>query len=196
MTDNAKPASASKPLFMATAAIPNVTVWDDGAGNRFVFGGPASTGMNFLVTGGNNGLLHAYFPATKIYKMLFQGLDPFLEAYDNGNHGGGYLKLGNNVLNSMNLAFYADQKVDFWFNGNDSVYNSGIAATINEDGFLYDGDGVKMLDLVNHYVFDKNGTKILDVQQPAIADATGTGDVVNQLNLLLAACRAHGLIQA
>ena len=61
---------------------------------------------------------------------------------------------------------------------------------------MYDGNGLKILDLVNHYAFDKNGVKILDVQQPAVANATGAGDVVAQLNLLLAACRAHGLIQA
>ena len=128
--------------------------------------------------------------------MLFQGLDPFLEAYDNGTNGGGYLNLGNRVLNSMNLAFYADQKIDFWFNGQNSTIDTGIAATIKGDGFMYDGNGVKMQDLVNHYAFDKNGVKILDVQQPAIANATGPGDVVAQLNLLLAACRAHGLIHA
>jgi hypothetical protein len=186
MTKNAKPASAT---------IPNVVVWDDGAGDQFVFGGPASSGMNFLMTGGNNGLLHTYFPSKKTYYVLFQGLDPFLEAYDNGTAGGGYLNLGNQVLNSMNLAFYADQKIDFWFNGENSTIETGIAATIKGDGFMYDGNGVKMLDLVNHYAFDKNGVKILDVQQPAIANATGAGDVVAQLNLLLAACRAHGLIQ-
>ena len=196
MSNNTQPAPANNPLFKASVTNPNVVVWDDGQGDQFIFGGPASTGMNFLVTDGSNGLLHAYFPATKTYKVLFEGLDPFLEAFDNGTIGGGYLNLGNSVLNSMNLAFYANQTIDFWFNGDSSTFETGIAATIKEDGFMYDGNGVKMLDLINHYVFDKNGVKILDVQQPVIANATGTDDVVAQLNLLLAACRAHGLIQA
>ena len=183
-------------LFKASVTVPVVAVWDDGAGNQFLFGGPAANGMNFIATDGNHGLLQTYIPATKTYKMLFQGLDPFLEAYDNGTAGGGYLNLGNSVLNSMNLAFYADEKIDFWFNGNNSTLETGIAATLKVDGVMYDGTGVKLLDLVNHYAFDKNGAKILDVQQPAIADATGPGDVVAQLNRLLAACRAHGLIAA
>ena len=39
-----------------------------------------------------------------------------------------------------------------------------------------------------------NGTKVLGAQGAAVADATGAGDVVAQLNALLARCRAHGLI--
>ena len=195
MTKKAKTSSAAS-VTAAAVPTPISVVWDDLGGNRFVFGGPAATGMNFLMSGGNSGLLHAYFPDTKTYKVLFQGLDPFLEAFDNGIGSGGYIKLGNHVLNSTSLEFYADQKIDFWFNGNDSLYDTGIAATIKLDGFMYDGKGVKLTDLINHYVFDKNGKKILDVQQPAIADATGPGDVVARLNQLLAACRAHGLIQS
>ena len=38
------------------------------------------------------------------------------------------------------------------------------------------------------------GTQVVTSQQPAVADATGAGDVVTQLNLLLAALRVHGLI--
>jgi len=39
-----------------------------------------------------------------------------------------------------------------------------------------------------------NGTKVVTAQGAAVADATGAGDVVAQLNALLARCRAHGLI--
>lgn len=39
------------------------------------------------------------------------------------------------------------------------------------------------------------GQRIVGPRRPAIADATGAGDVVAQLNLLLAACRDHGLIE-
>jgi hypothetical protein len=41
---------------------------------------------------------------------------------------------------------------------------------------------------------DANGVKVLGTQGAAVADATGAGDVVAQLNFLLARCRAHGLI--
>ena len=39
-----------------------------------------------------------------------------------------------------------------------------------------------------------NGTKVVTARGAAVADATGAGDVVAQLNALLARCRAHGLI--
>ena len=42
--------------------------------------------------------------------------------------------------------------------------------------------------------FKYNGTQVVGAQGAAVADATGAGDVVAQLNALLARCRAHGLI--
>jgi hypothetical protein len=42
--------------------------------------------------------------------------------------------------------------------------------------------------------YDGGGLKILDARQASVDDATGAGDVVAQLNLALAALRAHGLI--
>lgn len=39
-----------------------------------------------------------------------------------------------------------------------------------------------------------NGTQVVTAQQAAVADATGAGDVVAQLNALLARLRTHGLI--
>lgn len=39
-----------------------------------------------------------------------------------------------------------------------------------------------------------DGTKVVGAQGAAVADATGADDVVDQLNALLARCRAHGLI--
>jgi hypothetical protein len=42
--------------------------------------------------------------------------------------------------------------------------------------------------------FNVGATKVVGAQGAAVADATGAGDVVAQLNALLARCRAHGLI--
>lgn len=41
---------------------------------------------------------------------------------------------------------------------------------------------------------DTNQVQVVGTQGAAVADATGAGDVVAQLNALLARCRAHGLI--
>lgn len=41
---------------------------------------------------------------------------------------------------------------------------------------------------------DSNGVQILHNQEAAIADATNAATAITQLNLLLAAARAHGLI--
>ena len=38
------------------------------------------------------------------------------------------------------------------------------------------------------------GIQVIGAQGAAVANATGAGDVVAQLNTLLARCRAHGLI--
>ena len=58
----------------------------------------------------------------------------------------------------------------------------------------------RALDADNTYAafnaaeFQVNDTKVVGAQGAAVADATGAGDVVAQLNALLARCRAHGLI--
>jgi glycine cleavage system aminomethyltransferase T len=56
------------------------------------------------------------------------------------------------------------------------------------------GSGVAWRDLVLTRQIFINGVKILGTQGAAVADATGAGDVVAQLNALLARCRAHGII--
>jgi hypothetical protein len=43
-------------------------------------------------------------------------------------------------------------------------------------------------------VYKVAGTQVIGPQGAAVADATGAGDVVAQLNALLARCRAHGII--
>jgi hypothetical protein len=43
-------------------------------------------------------------------------------------------------------------------------------------------------------VYKVNGTQVMGAQGNPVADATGAGDVVAQLNTLLARCRAHGWI--
>lgn len=48
---------------------------------------------------------------------------------------------------------------------------------------------------LNHLAsFSVAGTQVVGARGAAVADATGPGDVVAQLNALLARCRAHGLI--
>jgi len=71
-------------------------------------------------------------------------------------------------------------------------------------GNTFTGAGARILSLKNlnteKFGADKDGyayvqgTKVLSAQQAAVADSTGAGDVVAQLNLALAALRAHGLI--
>ena len=39
-----------------------------------------------------------------------------------------------------------------------------------------------------------SGTKVVGAQGAAVADATDAASAITQLNLLLARCRAHGLI--
>lgn len=50
------------------------------------------------------------------------------------------------------------------------------------------------IDLASGQVLRVNGTQVVAAQGAAVADATGAGDVVAQLNALLARVRAHGLI--
>jgi hypothetical protein len=54
-----------------------------------------------------------------------------------------------------------------------------------------DGDDGKINAEIAYYT---NGTKVVGAQGAAVADATGAGDVVAQLNSLLAKLRTHGLI--
>lgn len=70
---------------------------------------------------------------------------------------------------------------------------------------LFDSSPAASLDWQNRYLaagdwdltagsLKVGGVQVVTSQQAAVADATGAGDVVAQLNALLAACRAHGLI--
>ena len=53
-------------------------------------------------------------------------------------------------------------------------------------------NGASQVDVSGEYKV--SGTQVVGPQGAAVADATGAGDVVAQLNLLLARVRAHGLI--
>jgi hypothetical protein len=50
------------------------------------------------------------------------------------------------------------------------------------------------INVASGKVYKVNATQVLGAQGAAVADATGAGDVVAQLNALLARCRAHGII--
>lgn len=50
------------------------------------------------------------------------------------------------------------------------------------------------LKIGSGYVIKNNNIQVLAAQQAAVADATGAGDVVAQLNALLARLRTHGII--
>lgn len=58
-------------------------------------------------------------------------------------------------------------------------------------GAVHFGDDV---NVASGKVYKVNGTQVVAAQGAAVADATGAGDVVAQLNALLARIRAHGLI--
>lgn len=65
------------------------------------------------------------------------------------------------------------------------------AGGLSVAGGGYFGDPVNIDDTGGLQV---SGTKVVGAQGAAVADATGAGDVVAQLNALLARVRAHGLI--
>ena len=106
---------------------------------------------------------------------------------------------------------YVKQIVDGTAVSASSADNSIVAAIITNDeaanfGYGFDqaasicngtysfsatGDEGKINAQIAYYV---NGTKVIGTQGAAVADATGAGDVVAQLNSLLAKLRTHGLI--
>ncbi len=53
-------------------------------------------------------------------------------------------------------------------------------------------NGASQVDVSGEYKV--SGTQVVSAQGAAVADATGAGDVVAQLNTLLARLRVHGLI--
>jgi len=81
------------------------------------------------------------------------------------------------------------------FFGQSTSFSAGnvvLAQSVVSDGgqgiIAYDSDQDQF---TGFFTF---GVQVVGQQQAAIANATGAGDVVTQLNALLAACRTHGLI--
>jgi len=64
-------------------------------------------------------------------------------------------------------------------------------AIYTNEGLVRFGDDVY---IASGKVLKINSIQVLSAQGAVVADATGAGDVVAQLNTLLARCRAHGLI--
>lgn len=82
-----------------------------------------------------------------------------------------------------------------------STANNGYAMAANASGTNSVGIyctgtlwGLETTDNVTAAAYYQAGTKVVGAQGAAVADATGAGDVVAQLNTLLARLRAHGLI--
>ena len=78
----------------------------------------------------------------------------------------------------------------------DAYVIRAVGATAGVNVFILNYDGsIGTLGTVNTSEYYKvDGTKVVGNQGAAVADATGAGDVVAQLNTLLARCRTHGLI--
>jgi len=72
--------------------------------------------------------------------------------------------------------------------GDVRFYRSAANTTTHDNG----AGGAASLNLVG--VLKVSGTQVVGSQGAAVADATGAGDVVAQLNTLLARLRTHGLI--
>lgn len=66
-----------------------------------------------------------------------------------------------------------------------------VPGGIGVGGGIFAGGNV---NVASGKVYKVNGTQVLGAQGAAVADATGAGDVVAQLNALLARLRSHGII--
>jgi len=67
-------------------------------------------------------------------------------------------------------------------------------ALLDVDTFTINNTPAGQVMALDSVGLNYDGVQVVGHQEPAVADATGAGDVVVQLNLLLAAIRAHGLI--
>jgi hypothetical protein len=83
---------------------------------------------------------------------------------------------------------------DATFSTTSPTMDAGIAR--NAAGVLEvnNGSAGTYRDVRLRNLLDTNGVQVVTTQGAAVADATGAGDVVAQLNALLARLRAHGLI--
>lgn len=86
--------------------------------------------------------------------------------------------------------------VDARNTGNNGIALNAQATGTTSVGILCSGTewGLETTDNITAGGYYQAGTKVVGAQGAAVADATGAGDVVAQLNALLARMRAHGLI--
>lgn len=93
--------------------------------------------------------------------------------------GAGYLQAYNQTSGAYApTVFYAGTSITFQIDG------TGTIGTIDNTG----------INLASAKVLKVDGTQVVSARGAAVADATGAGDVVAQLNALLARLRTHGLI--
>lgn len=121
-------------------------------------------------------------------------------------YGGGVDSIGGRINSTGNSALNAVW-IDFGANGLDFGKNDGFGdidrqlrynpnskilyPLVNDDVQL--GTGGLQFSQVNSLAYRVNGIKVVDAQQPAISDSAG-GDEQAKINAILAALRAHGLI--
>lgn len=86
--------------------------------------------------------------------------------------------------------------VDARNTGNNGIALNAQATGTTSVGILCSGTewGLETTSDITAGGYYQAGTKVVGAQGAAVADATGAGDVVAQLNALLARMRAHGLI--
>jgi hypothetical protein len=99
-----------------------------------------------------------------------------------GSGGGNYMSIWKGQIN-FTVASNAENGIDL-----------GIGRNAADVAEINNGTPGTIRDLRLRKLFDANGVQVVTAQGAAVADATGAGDVVAQLNTLLARCRAHGLI--
>jgi len=108
---------------------------------------------------------------------------------------GGAMTLGAVGADGISTTYNAAGDAVFVLNAALGLFQGGALPSFSlnaGDGSATLANGSATIDAVGNLGI--GGTQVVTSQQPAIADATGAGDVVAQLNLLLAALRVHGLI--
>jgi len=114
-----------------------------------------------------------------------------------------YLRLGT-TLGDHGLIYYKDNEVvgSFYM---DSQLEEAFLFLREKNGWanlklgynglvIRDGNSDEAIRLKNNGTITIEGVQVLGPQQPAIEDASGQTDTERKLNLLLEACREHGLI--
>lgn len=135
--------------------------------SAFVFDDVITSGVTLTNDGtklANSMTEHQYRSAFNVVTHPSGGAVGAFNLYDPINNNRVHLRCANGIFQMLNSGFNLIFSVD---NGGTLDLFTGLAV---------------------------GGTTVVRAQQPAVANATGAGDVVAQLNALLARLRAHGLI--